>query len=228
MPKNTPKPTSENVLVRTADVDGNEIEVPMTGAYFSDGRSQSLYWQEGHPQAGWFKGMAQIVKEWGWENAYKIRAKCKKCDYTRTDYCSRRILFNEPDFSNPSSVVERLVTSRGHGFLLLPKFHPELNSIEQCWAKAKWLYREFPESTGEKQLERNVEAALDGVLLNDIRKFCTRSRRWCDGYTKGLTGGAAVYAANKYHGHRQYPNTIFEKIKKAKLGGGKEGFRAKL
>lgn len=146
MPKFTPKPHSKNFLVRTADEEGNELEVPMTGAYFSNGQPQSLYWPEGHPRAGWFKGMAEILKERGWKNA---------------DCCLRRILFNEPDFSNPTSILERLVTSRGHGFLMLPKFHPELNPIEQCWGKAKRVYRELPAARGEAQLQRNVEAALN-------------------------------------------------------------------
>jgi hypothetical protein len=168
MPKFTPK--AKNFLIRTADEDGKEVEVPMTGAYFSDGQPQSLYWPEGHPRAGWFKGMAEVAKERGWENAYSIRAKCKQCDTKRTDCCLRRILFNEPDFANPISVLEQLVTSRGHGFLLLPKFHPELNPIEQCWGKAKRIYREFPESKGAGQLRRNVEMALDSVSVEDIRK----------------------------------------------------------
>jgi hypothetical protein len=170
MPKNTPRPGGNNFLVRTADEKGNEVEVPMTGAYFSDGQPQSLYWPTGHPRAGWFKGMAQILTERGWTNTDKIRAKCKTCDKTRTACCLRRILYNEPDFANPTSILERLVTSRGHGFLLLPKFHPELNPIEQCWGKAKRIYREFPESKGIAQLRRNVETALDSVTLDDIRR----------------------------------------------------------
>jgi hypothetical protein len=168
MPKFTPR--SKNLLVSSVDEAGNTIEVPMTGAYFSDGTPQSLYWPEGHARAGWFKGMAEIVKERGWEDAYNIRAKCKKCDETRTDCCLRRILYNQPDFTNPISILETLVTSRGHGFLLLPKFHPELNPIEQCWGKAKRTYREFPDSVGMVQFRRNVKAALDSVSLDDIRK----------------------------------------------------------
>ncbi|QRW11542.1 DDE superfamily endonuclease [Ceratobasidium sp. AG-Ba] len=173
MPKKTPKRGSKNFLVRTADENGNEIEVPMTGAYFSDGKPQSLYWPEGDERAGLFKGMAQILKERGWKNTEKIRAKCKKCNPKRTDCCLRRILFNKPDFTNPMSILERLVTSRGYGFLLLPKFHPELNPIEQCWAKAKRTFRNLPEPKGVDRLRRNVEIALDSVSLDEIRRSVT-------------------------------------------------------
>jgi transposase len=170
MPKFTPKPTSKNFLVETTDDDGNKVKVPMTGGYFRNGEPQLFYWPEDHLRAGWFKGMAEILKERGWENAYQIKADCKSHDLARTGCCLRRILFNEPDFAGPTSMLERLVTSRGYGFLLLPKFHPELNPIEQCWGKAKRVYREFPESTGAHQLENFVVKALDSVSLEDIRK----------------------------------------------------------
>jgi hypothetical protein len=169
MPKCTLKPTSNNFLVETIDDDGNKVKVPMTGGYFRNGDPQSFYWPEGHPQAGWFKGMAKILKERGWENEYQIKADCKAHDPGRTNCCLHHILFNEPDFSGPISMLERLVTLRGYGFLL-PKFHPKLNPIGQCWCKAKRVFREFPESKGAPQLEKFVVKALDSVSVEDIRK----------------------------------------------------------
>jgi hypothetical protein len=173
MPKFSPK--SNNFLVETTNEEGKKIEVPMTGGLFRNGEPQSFYWPEGHQRAGWFKGMAEIAKERGWENAYEINADCKKGDKSRTNCCLRHILFNEPDFASPTSILERLVQSRGYGFLLLPKFHPELNPIEQCWGAAKKVYREYPESVGIKQLEKNVKRALDSVELNEIRRSVSSS-----------------------------------------------------
>ncbi|KAJ6505357.1 hypothetical protein C8R45DRAFT_1209132 [Mycena sanguinolenta] len=54
---------------------------------------------------------------------------------------------------------------------MVPKFHPELNFIEQCWGYAKRIYRMFPESSSEEDLERNMLAALDSVPLASIRRF---------------------------------------------------------
>jgi hypothetical protein len=50
MPKFTPKPDKKNFLVQTVDNKGNQIEVPITGAYFSNGIPQSLYWPESQKQ----------------------------------------------------------------------------------------------------------------------------------------------------------------------------------
>ncbi|KAF8595176.1 hypothetical protein BDV93DRAFT_564663 [Ceratobasidium sp. AG-I] len=63
-----------------------------------------------------------------------------------------------------------------------------------------------------QKLRDNVEAALDSVQLDDIRKFCTRSRRICNGYTKGLDGQLSVWAAKRYRGHREYPAKILEEV----------------
>jgi transposase len=170
MPKFTPKAGSKNFLIEVTDKEGNRVSVPMTGGYFCNGEPQSFYWPEGDEQAGQFKGMAEILKERGWESAYSIRAECAKHSSARTDCCLRRILYNKPDFVNLVSMLERLVTSYRFGFLLLPKFSPELNPIEQCWGAAKREFRNLPQSTGSKQLEKFVKAALDSVSLDDIRK----------------------------------------------------------
>ncbi|OAX42499.1 hypothetical protein K503DRAFT_683243, partial [Rhizopogon vinicolor AM-OR11-026] len=55
-----------------------------------------------------------------------------------------------------------------------------LNFIEQCWGYSKRVYREFPMSSKEADLERNVLAAL--------RLFSTRSLRFMDAYRRGLNG----------------------------------------
>lgn len=107
MPKFSPK--SKNLLVKTTDEAGKKIQVLMTGSLFGNREPQSFYWPEGQPCAGWFKGMAEIAKEQGWENAYEINVDCKKSDEPRTDCCLHHILYNEPDFANPTSIIEWLV-----------------------------------------------------------------------------------------------------------------------
>ncbi|KAB5588529.1 hypothetical protein CTheo_8030 [Ceratobasidium theobromae] len=235
MPKFTPKEGAKNFLVQTTDEAGNMVEVPITGGYFSDGSPQSFYWPEGHSRAGWFKGMAEILKERGWENAYSINAKCKECDKSRTDCCLRRILYNEPDFANPTSILERLVTSRGVGFLLLPKLHPELNPIEMCWGRAKRAYREFPEPKGEIQLQKYVEAALDSVSLEDIRRrevFVGLNMNYLpQNLRKASAPAPKGYAmAKRYHGHRVYPEKILAETEELLRQGkdGPKGVRARL
>jgi transposase len=47
--------------------------------------------------------------------------------------------------------------------LFLPKFHPELNPIEQCWGRAKWYYHQLPASSLEEDLEQNVIESLESI-----------------------------------------------------------------
>jgi hypothetical protein len=54
--------------------------------------------------------------------------------------------------------------------LLLPKFHPELNFIEQCWGRAKWSYCQLPASLREGDLEMNALKSLNLVPLPLMRQ----------------------------------------------------------
>jgi transposase len=85
------------------------------------------------------------------------------------DCCCRRILYRQPDFANIESLLETTCKARGVQVIFLPKFHCELNFIEQCWGFAKRLYRGYPMSMKDCDLERNVEKALDAVPLASMR-----------------------------------------------------------
>ena len=66
---------------------------------------------------------------------------------------------------NIESLLETTCCARGVQVLFLPKFHCELNFIEQVWGHAKCVYCEFPPSLKESDLEKNVIKALDSVPL---------------------------------------------------------------
>ena len=70
---------------------------------------------------------------------------------------------------------EREAICMAHGVLILflPKFHCELNFIEQCWGHAKSIYRTYPESSHEDRLEDNTVTALESIPLSMMRKFQT-------------------------------------------------------
>src|SRR4051794_33611186 len=80
MPKHTPKPGSNwGVEVNARSPNGQQIygpdgkpckiKVKMRDGTFADGLPQPLYFPEGHPHAGVFKGMAVILEERRFENA---------------------------------------------------------------------------------------------------------------------------------------------------------------
>lgn len=147
-------------------------KVRMGDAKLPDGRPQSLYFPEGHPKAGLFKGMVQILEERGYTGVAGLLAECPKfqCPPGATRCCCRRMLYEEPDFRNVESLVETHCRARGFEVVFLPKFHCELNPIEQCWCIAKAAYRQLPPSSLEADLERNVLASLDTVTITQIRR----------------------------------------------------------
>jgi hypothetical protein len=167
--------------VNEMDEDGNlvhgtngkvlKVRVNMGDAKFADGSPQKLYFPAGHERAGIFKGMAVLLQERGFDTS-KLRAQCKdfKCTKDTTRCCCRRILYTQPDFVNVLSILERVCKQRGYRVLFLPKFHCELNFIEQCWGYSKRLYRQYPVSSKEADLEVNVLSALDSVPINVMRR----------------------------------------------------------
>jgi hypothetical protein len=80
------------------------------------------------------------------------------------------MLYNEPDFRNVDSILEADAKAWGFQILFLPKFHCELNFIEQCWGHAKRRYRVFPPSSKEDDLERNVVQSLDEVPMISMHR----------------------------------------------------------
>ncbi len=183
MVKNTPKEGNNwgvevNVLENGKQVynsDGKPAKktIKMGPGTMPDGSLQDFYFPEGHPRAGVFKGMSVILAERGLVEESKLKAQCNdkfQCPPGATNCCCRRTLYCQPDFANVVSVLEIHCRERGFSVIFLPKFHCELNFIEQCWEYAKRVYRHFPVSSKEADLERNVIEALDSVPLVSMRR----------------------------------------------------------
>jgi hypothetical protein len=126
-----------------------------------DGKPQDFYWSNGD-----FKGMGQILKERGlWTNG--LKADCKQSS-KNNECCCHHILFNQPDFVKQKSALEELIESRGHLCDFYPKFHCELNFIEQYWGAAKFRYHATPPTPHIDAMEANVKSCLDAIPLIQI------------------------------------------------------------
>ncbi|KIJ44951.1 hypothetical protein M422DRAFT_251574 [Sphaerobolus stellatus SS14] len=183
-----------------------------------DGNFQELYYPDDHPlMGGWFKGMEQIIRECGLWPANGLNAQCEsfKCEEGCTDCCCRRLLFMQPDFVNQKSALEELVTRRGHICDFYPKFHCELNFIEQYWGAAKLRYWSSPHTKNIMEMEANVLTSLADIPLQQIRRYAGRSAKFMDAYIKGLNGAQAAWAARKYHGHRVLPENVMAQFDEA-------------
>ena len=163
--------------------------------------------------------MAVILEERGFGNMSKVPAECKKfkCKPGETRCCCCWILYNQLDFAEAESLLESHCCSHGiHAVIFLPKFHCELNFIEQCWGRAKSVYRTYPPSSSKEDLKANTLCSLGSISLQMMKKFATQSRCFMDAYEHGLDGKQAAWAAQKYRGHRVLPQNILNKL-------GKEG-----
>jgi len=90
------------------------------------GKPQSMTLPDGRP-----KGLQTVLKEGGFANLRKLRAKCSPvCPIKSENCCMARLLSQQDDFKNQPSQLENLIHSRGHYCIFLPKFHCELNPIE--------------------------------------------------------------------------------------------------
>ncbi|KIK80326.1 hypothetical protein PAXRUDRAFT_15848 [Paxillus rubicundulus Ve08.2h10] len=131
----TAKDVAGKIIYRT-DGKPSKVKVQMGDSTFADGSPQSLYFPNGHPRAGIFKGMAIILKERGYS------------DMSRLNIAVADVLYNEPNFINVKSTLELACASEEVHVLFLPKFHCELNFIKQCWGHAS--------SMGEQEIPRSL------------------------------------------------------------------------
>ncbi|KIJ36226.1 hypothetical protein M422DRAFT_91105, partial [Sphaerobolus stellatus SS14] len=108
--------------------------------------------------------------------------------------CCRRLLFCQSDFCDHKSQLEEYINSRGHLCDFYPKFHCELNFIEQYWGAAKWRYRSTQKTNNIDEMEQNMIACLDDIPQLQILRYANRSARFISAYSQGLSGAQAVWA----------------------------------
>ena len=149
----------------------------------SDRTPQPMYYPDDHPKfPGFFKGMEQVLRERGcFPTDRFLRAQCGtsllKCAPRQTTCCCRWILYNEEDFRPQKSMLQELYEDAGHLCLYYPKFHCELNFIEQYWGNTKFRYRETPFTNNDDEMIQNMRECLDSVPMEFIRRCIAISKQ---------------------------------------------------
>ena len=140
-----------------------------------------------------------------------LRLQCRRAADHSPDNncCARKLLGSQPDFVDAQfrcAIVEA-AQSVGTRALFLPKFHPELNPIENCWGYSKqWTRQNCDYSI--KGLRENVPESLSRIPLKFIRKYFRMAFRYMSAYKEGLNLDLAQYAVKKYKSHRCVPSGI--------------------
>ena len=86
------------------------------------------------------------------------------------DCCCQCILFLQPDFIAQKSQLEEVIESCSHICDFYPKYHCELNFIEQFWGAAKAHYHAGPQPKMGHEMEETVRESLDSVPLLQIQR----------------------------------------------------------
>ena len=165
------------------------------GWFEQDGRRMTQLMVD---ESGVQKGVRRILQERG---LWKIHMKLPD---------ARKVLSEQDDFRSQKTVLQECVEAdRGedkprHRFLLLPKYHCELNHIERFWSSAKRHARSMCDYTFSG-LKLHVPQAHDSVSVDTIRRNARTCYRWMDAYRKGLSTPMAQYAVKKYSSHRRIP-----------------------
>ena len=75
----------------------------------------------------------------------------------------------QEDFKANKLLLQELIESIGHKVIFYPKFHPELNFIEQYWGAAKRYTQKLCDYTWNG-LKETLPSAFDSISLQTIRK----------------------------------------------------------
>ena len=151
----------------------NKSGIHMCCGTLPNSKEQSFYFAANHPlMPGWFKGMEQIIYEYGLWPEVGLPAQFHefKCPSDCTNCCCQHILYLQPDFIAQKSQLAELVESHGHICDFYLKYHCELNFIEQYWGAAKTHYHEAPRAKTVCEMENTVKNSLDKVPMIHIQR----------------------------------------------------------
>ena len=160
-----------------------------------------------------------------------------KCPPDRNNCCCWTILFNQPDFVSQKSELQELIEQHGHLCDFYPKYHCELNFIEQYWVLPNFASIQQEEQQPLMTWKRRYWLAWITFLLtrfigvhrffflSSLHSYCVyryanRSARFIHAYGEGLTGAQAAWANKRYHSHCTLTPDMIREVKNSILPWG--------
>jgi hypothetical protein len=140
------------------------------------GQQQSFYFSDDHPNySGWFKGMEQIIREHGlWpERGLPVECAGPKRPEGPASCCCHHLLYTQPDFASQKPLLQEYINSCSHLCDYYPKYHCELNFIEQYWGAAKLRFHVAGCTRTLNKMERKILGCLDDIPLEQIQRCVT-------------------------------------------------------
>ena len=125
----------------------------------------------------------------------------------------RQFLNLQPDFAAQKGWLEETVVAMGFTIIFSPKYHCELNFIEQIWGWLKSYHRRTC-TYNRVELERELPNTLDNLIPIDFVRRASRNNCYglMSGYRHGLTGALLDYSVKRFRGHRRIPDNIIDKL----------------
>ena len=116
--------------------------------------------------------MEQILQEHGLWPETGLIAECPgfKCPPDGENCCCCSTLFNQPDFVSQKSQLQELIERCDHLCDFYPKYHCELNFIEQYWGAAKLCFHTAGQGATIQEMKKKVLDCLDDNPLDQIHQ----------------------------------------------------------
>ena len=150
------------------DLEGNKVIQEM---YFVDSDNKKIP-----------KGLKQVLEERGYDTKRKNKADLQE------------IMRNEDDFVEDAKTCKAIIASKEVNkyskVLFLPKYHCELNMMENVWMDTKNDYDRSQDFKGKTHdmIKKRICEIMDNIPLERARKYIMNSIAYCYGYESGLCG----------------------------------------
>ena len=135
------------------------------------GEQQSFYFSDDHPNyPGWFKRMEQIIRKHGlWpDTGLPVECTGPKHPEGQASCCCHHILYSQPGFILQKPLLQEHIESCGHLCNYYPKYHCELNLIEQYWGVVKLQFHIAGHVRTLQEMQKKMLACFDDIPLNQI------------------------------------------------------------